>query len=274
MYALFDIGGTHLRVGRVNENNEIEYESVPTPQDYAEGIEQMAQLVAKLAQKGKIEKMVGGSAGILDPERKTILKASNLHGWEGKKFVEDLQNKIGVPVILANDAALGALGEATYGAGKDYKIVAYLTIGTGVGGARVVDGKMDTTVFGTEPGHHILDVDKSVVPDAEYGALEDYVSGMAIKKRYGKKAEEITDPAIWQEISKLTAVGIHNMTVFWSPEVVVIGGGRITTPNLIPMLETELKKVSTLLPRYPDLKLSLLGDAVTLWGAQALASQK
>ena len=104
-----------------------------------------------------INAAAGGVPGILNKEKTVLLSAPNLEKWEDVFLKEALEKALDVPVRLENDAALGALGEAVFGAGKDKRIVAYFTVSTGVGGARVTDGRLDEGAFGFEPHRQIVD---------------------------------------------------------------------------------------------------------------------
>ena len=151
---------------------------------------------------------------------------------------------------------MAGLGEATLGAGKGYSIVAYLTISTGVGGVKIVDGKIDKNVHGFEPG-------QMMVRD---GRLGEFVSGMALEKKYGKKPEDIKNPAVWQEVEKYLAEGLNNIIVDWSPNIIVLGGGIIQSINL-ENIEKSLKENIDIFKDIPPIKKAELGDLNGLYGA-------
>ncbi len=229
----------------------------PTPQNFEEAVSLFKSFSQQLSDGEKIESSAGGIAAVIDPMQKKILRAPHLNAWEGKDFPCD---------YLQNDAAMGALGEALYGAGKGKEIVAYITIGTGVGGARVVRGKIDENSQGFEPGHHILNNGES---------FEELVSGTAILKKYGKEAKDITDPKIWEEMARWLAVGLYNTNLFWSPNVLILGGSMIVKETAIPFDKVSylLSELKPIFAQFPPVEKAMLGDLAGLWGAMGYLNQ-
>ena len=273
MYLVFDIGGTNMRLATSLDGKTLSFtKTVPTPKDFHEGIQTLKQVADELSGGEKIESVAGGLAGPLDKDRTMLVKSPHIGGWVGKNFKKELEKALNTLVSLENDADLTALGEANFGAGKNYKIVAYLTISTGVGGSRVVNKKLDENALGFEPGHQII------VPDGEpcncggRGHLESYVSGSGLLKTYQKKGEEITDPKVWDEVAKYLAIGLNNVTVFWSPDIIVLGGAVMKSISL-DTVRTYLKGVLTIFPEAPEVQLAKLGDPAGLYGALALITQ-
>jgi glucokinase len=119
---------------------------------------------------------------VVDKQAKKLVKSPHLPKWVDKPLGSRLEKALGVKVLLENDAALAALGEAVFGAGRRAEIVGYLTISTGIGGARVVDGRIDKKSVGFEPGHMIIDVGNKV------GYWEDFASGTAMEKNLQSEA--------------------------------------------------------------------------------------
>lgn len=259
MYILFDIGGTNLRVASSDGKSLSQPIISPTPPTFDVGLKLLIDCSQKLARGVKIDAISGGIAGPLDPQKKMPVNAPNLRLWNNKPLVHLLSQALGAPVYLENDASLACLGEAHFGGGKGFPIVAYLTIGTGIGGSRVVDGRIDKNSLGFEPGHQLI---------GEGQQLENLVSGPAIEKKYAKKPLEIKDPRVWDEIAKLLAVGLNNTIVFWSPDVVILGGAvMISIP--IENVEFYLKETLKIYPKLPELKRSTLGDLSGIYGALA-----
>lgn len=223
----------------------------PTPQNFDEGVTLFKSLCDQLRSGEKIESVAGGIAAVVDLLEKKILRAPHLKDWEGKQFPCD---------FLQNDAALGALGEAVYGAGKGKEIVAYVTIGTGVGGARVVQGKIDKNSSGFEPGHHILNGTKS---------FEEMVSGTAVLKRYDKEAYNISDIKIWEELAGWTAIGLYNTALYWSPNILILGGSMMVKEPAIPMdkIRAALSELKPVFSSMPLIEKAALGDLAGIWGA-------
>ncbi len=275
MHILFDIGGTKMRLASSDGESILKTVVLDTTQNFEDGVPVFGKAAHELAGSEIIEKAAGGIAGTLDKDKKTLLRAPHLRGWVGKPLREELSKILGLPIYLENDAALAALGEATYGAGKDKNIVAYLTVSTGVGGARVCGGEIDATSVGFEPGHQILDIDKTLCPSCPGNTFEDYVSGTSLEKRFGKKPKEISDPAVWDELARFLAYGLNNICVNWSPDIIVLGGSMILGSPAISVEKTAeyLSGIMNNLPNPPIAKASL-GDSAGLWGAIRYLKQK
>ncbi len=268
MYILFDIGGTKTRITKsVNLKKFSDPIIYKTPKKYKEGIAELVEQVKKLSGGKKIKGAAGGIAGALDYKKSKLVSAPNLKGWIGKPFKRDLTRKLKTKVFVENDSAMVGLGETVFGPGKGRKIVVYMTISTGVGGARFVDGHIDVNTFGFEPGHQIIDIDGSYSEACKLiGDLEDYISGSALEKRYHKKAFNIKSKLIWNRVAKNLAYGLNNTIVHWSPEMVILGGSVTKDIPLIE-LKKQLKKVMKVFPRLPVITKAKLKDVGGLYGA-------
>jgi len=235
-----------------------EIEIFPTDLDFSKAMGKMKKVSDKFANGEKFRAVAGGVRAY---NKKTgqLFDHPHFPMWVGEPLLEKLKAMFNSPVHLENDAALVGLGEAVYGAGKGEEIVAYITLSTGVGGARIVGGKLDRTHYGFEPGNMIIS-------ENEY--LEELISGKAIEKRYGKKISEIEDENVWDEVSKILAIGLNNIAVLWSPDVIVLGG---SVPNKLKLTEVseELKKVCKIYPEIPDIKLVELDEKGGLYGGLA-----
>lgn len=264
MFLLFDVGGTKTRVAVSKDGKNIEsFEIFSTPSDFEEGISLIEKTAKKLSRGEKIDDIVGGITGMFNKEKSKLIFAPNLSDWVEKPIKEKLSDIFSASVSLENDAALAGLGEAVYGAGAGYEIAAYLTISTGVGGVRIVNKKIDQGVFGFEPGHQIV--------DAGGKDLEFYVSGSGINKRFGKKSNEIDDENVWEDVIKYLTYGINNTVAYWSPEIIILGGGIMQNKHIsIDKIKTRFKEVSKL--PLPEIKLASLGDQNGIYGALALLS--
>jgi predicted NBD/HSP70 family sugar kinase len=273
MYALFDIGGTKTRVARSDGERLLDAESFRTPKSYDEGVAELAEGLKKILGTEQFEACAGGVRGVLLTDRSGIDYDHVLVDWQDRPLVADLATHLGVPVALENDAALAGLGEATHGAGKGYSIVAYHTVSTGVGGVRIDHGHIDAYHRGFEPGHQVIDVDRTLHQqgDRQDGAeLEEYISGTAVKQRLGKEAYEVpqADP-LWNELALILAHGLKNTVAYWSPEIIVLGGSMMLgDPRiLLSDVERHLKRLLGERIEMPRLVLATLGDESGLYGA-------
>ncbi len=269
-FALYDIGGTKTRIAISRDGiNFEEPQIINTPKDYREGIDKIAHITKELAQ-GEITAAGGGIAGVLSKDRSLFLEGPHLLGWGGRAIPKLLSDALECPVYLENDTAIVGLGEAHNGAGRGGEIVAYMTVSTGVGGVRIVHGKIDVATFGFEPGHQIFDAGGALHKGvAGYGIdLEGYISGSAVEMRYGKKPFEITDHAFWDEMARLLAYGLNNTIVHWSPDVVVIGGSMMKQIGIpINRVREHLAGILHIYPQLPRIVKAELGDIGGIHGA-------
>lgn len=275
MHLLLDIGKTKTRVA-VSKNLQKfeEPRIIDTSASFDDGLELLKSVSSELSAGEKIEAVVGGIGEPLDERKTTIARAtSNLHlkDWVGKPLKDELEKSFMAPVFLENDCVLVGLGEAVYGAGKGYGIVAYITISTGVGGARIVNGRPDESAMGFEPGHQIIDFNGSFCISCKApGHLEVYISGAAFEERYGKKPYEVLDEKIWDEAARILACGLNNTIVHWSPDIVVLGGSMMKKIGIpIERVRFHLANVLKIFPKLPVVEKAVLGDIGGLYGAMA-----
>lgn len=268
MIVVADIGGSHMRIAVSDAPDSFEEPTIlDTPADFNAAVAAFTNAVQEAAHGRPITGGAVGIAGLLSPDRTTLLRAPHLSGWIGKNIAEMFSQALGVPVRFENDVALGALGEARFGAGVGASILAYFAVGTGVNGARVVDGNLDRTTFGFEIGHQLLGADANALE------LEPLVSGSGLEKKYGKPSREITDLAVWEECADHFAYGLYNSILHWSPERVVLGG-TLFNEKVIPLerVQATLRSIASALFELPELKLATLGDRSGLYGALALTA--
>ncbi|TSC85453.1 MAG: glucokinase [Microgenomates group bacterium Gr01-1014_7] len=259
MYLLFDIGGTKTRIGVSSDGVNLDSSQViSTHQDFESFIPVFKDIAESLSGGQAIQACAGGIRGVLDENKTVLIYDAVLPDWVRKPLKETLQNILRVRVFLENDAALGALGEANKGAGAGFGIVTYITVSTGIGGAKVVNGKLEKQVFGFEPGHQIISLDGM--------EFEQYISGTALTKEYGMPSEQINDPAVWDEAARRLSIGLNNTILHWSPHIVILGGGLM---QRIPIerVRFHLSQTLKLFPKPPEIALSKLGELAGMTGA-------
>jgi predicted NBD/HSP70 family sugar kinase len=253
MYLLFNIGGTHTRIctaSKAGLNDDVKI--TDTPQDY----DALLKLITSFTNE-PLETVCGGLAGTFNSDHSQLISAPHILDLVNKPLKQDLEDRLKTTVYLQNDASLEGLAEAVKGAGQGNKIVGYICIGTGVGGVRVVDGHIDKTSVGFEPGHMIIDGEHT---------LEELVSGSALEKAYNTISEHINDPKVWDHIEQKLSIGLNNIVVEWSPDIIVIGGSvseKIDLGNVKRYLDQLLLDG---LPT-PPLVASQLGQKSGLIGA-------
>lgn len=265
MYLLFDIGGTKTRIALSYDMESFDNPIIiPTSQNYNDGILMFKKVVSDISKGGKIKIIAGGIRGILNKEKTMLENDHILRNWIKKPLKNDLENIFKAKAYIRNDAEIVGLGEAVYGAGKGNEIVAYITVSTGVGGARIVSGKIDKNRFGFEPGHQIIDIKNNK-------SLEDLISGISFEKRENKKLYEIYDLKIWDNFARIFAFGLYNTILHWSPDIVVLGGSIITGNHGINIenVKKYLNEINTKFLELSKIKKAELGDIGGIYGALA-----
>ncbi len=263
-----DVGGTKIAAGVVDDAGTIlaraRRESPATDSDAIE--ESVAGLVAELRLEHEIEAVGVGAAGFVDVARSTVLFAPNL-AWRDEPLKADLEARMGLPVVIENDANAAAWGEFAFGAGADVDDLLLVTVGTGVGGGIVLDGRLHRGAFGVaaEIGHFRVVPGGRVCGCGNRGCWEQYASGSALVRdakeqaregslmarglldRAGGNIDDITGPLITEAakdgdefaIERLVTVGqwlgegIASLTAVLDPAVVVIGGGVSEAGDLL-----------------------------------------
>jgi len=271
MHILFDLGKTKIRIaGSRDFESFIEPKIFDTPKDYDATISLIAKTAHEITGDGEIEMVIGGIGGPLNKEKDALTERVNTPGWEGrpfpgwggKPFQHDLSSALKANVLLENDSALVGLGEAVFGAGKNSDIVAYVTVSTGLGGARIVNKKIDQNSLGFEPGWQVLSLEE------EGCYASDFLTGQSVEMATGKKPYETTDPIFWDKKANILAHFLNNIIVMWSPDVVVIGGSMMKEIGIpLPATEKYLRHILKIFDEIPPIKKAELQDIGGLWGA-------
>ena len=260
-YIGIDLGGTFIKGGIVDdEGNIITRDKVPTESEKgASGVvANIVKLSRMLLDKVNMttDDVVGigmGVPGMIDSENGLVVYSNNL-AWEDFSISREVEASLGLPVKIANDANVAALGEARFGCGKDYKTSVMLTLGTGVGGGIVIDGKLyeGNRSAGAELGHAVIIAGGEQCTCGRRGCLEAYASATALIRDTKRAMEAHPESKMW-EIGSIDAVtgktpfdyrhtdavarevvdtyierlgaGIANLANELRPEIMILGGG-------------------------------------------------
>lgn len=226
MIVCIDIGGGTTRIGFSKDKTSFEkIVKFPTYDDFKFQIERIIKEIT--SQTSEIERISIAAAGSVDRKKGIIIKWGQKTGWWGKSVFEPLLKLYpNASLSLENDANIAALGEATFGAGKDHSLVGYVTLSSGIGGCLITDRKILSHHFGIEPAHQIVNFTETEVWSCgQKGCYEAYASGTAFKKIFGIAPEHCEDIEVWKKYAHFVAIGVANLLVLWSPEIMVIGGG-------------------------------------------------
>ncbi|MBU4369550.1 ROK family protein [Patescibacteria group bacterium] len=267
MFISIDVGGTNTRLASTKNLKDIkEYRTFSTPKDFSLGIKKITNAIEEMALQSQIKAIIIGLPGVIDREKQKLVKAPNLKNWVNKPIVDLLSKKFKCRTLLENDTALGGLGEAVFGAGKKYQIIAYLTLGTGLGGARIVNKKIDQSAQGFEPGHQIVKINGKQCSCGQKGCLEAYISSKAFYQKYKTKPESCTNTKIWAEFSQKFGQGLVNVIALWSPNIVIIGGGFSKKGEMLFNLLKKFVKQNLRIFKTPPIVKSTLCDKSGIYG--------
>lgn len=269
MYIVADIGGTKTRIAGSSDLERFgDPVIVDTPREYEDGIALVCDTALKIADGKGIKAFAAGVPGALSEDKRKLYGARHLSLWKERDLAGDIEKALSTQVYLENDTAQVGLGEAVYGAGKGASVVAYITVSTGVNGVRIIDGMIDR-------GHAEIGGQYLQVADSPR-SLEDLISGSAISEKYGVHPKEIEkDSPIWEEIAKITAIGVHNSILHWSPDRVVLGGSMFNEIGIpVERVRVHVQHMMKKFPQVPEIVHSSLGEVGGLWGGLALLNQR
>lgn len=308
-----DLGGTNIVTALARHGHGLLAKSkVPTrvPDGPKAILKRMAQQIRLVAAQSGVPKRsilgVGvGSPGPLDAWKGVVFKTPNLTGWHNVPLTRTLAKATGFKVFLDNDANMAALGEHRQGAGKGCTDMVMLTLGTGVGGGVILNGKLlvgvDTTAG--ELGHFSIDPRGPLCGCGQHGCLEVFASATALARRgrelaasprakqlrklcEGKlqrissamvhQAMRAGDPMArqaWREYIEHLATGVCGYIHVFNPQRVVLGGGVMAAAkDLLPSLRAKVLKQAFPRPaRRAKIVAAALGDDAGVWGAAEMA---
>ncbi len=288
-----DLGGTAIKLGRFSEEGICHQSlTVPTPQPatpeavLATITDAILQLQTPPFLKGgdRIRAIGIGTPGPVDAIGRIARVAINLKNWHNVPLADWLEAKTGLPTILANDANCAGLGEAWLGAGRHFKNLILLTLGTGVGGAVILDGKLFAGHLGAagELGLIAINPDGPECNSGNRGSLEQYVSVQAIRRETGLEPLELANLAksgdakaleYWQSYGRYLGIGLASIIYILTPEAIIIGGGISAGAEFfLPTVRSEIEQ--RVLPSSREnlqLLVAQLGNQAGMVGAAKLA---
>ncbi len=263
-----DLGGTHIRAAVVAEDGTVVTRdrcSTPVKDPEPTVIPRLVkEMISRAGDENAPVRAVVGVPGLVNHEAEQLVAAPNLPTvWQPKLSEDWLGAAIGLPVAMANDADLAAVGEANFGAaknareaGKPVHDVVYVTISTGVGAGVVVGQRLVRgTTSGGEIGHTVID--RVAAAAGRPCTVEDLGSGTAIERAAQEagltargaalsdlvRAGDQTATRIWTEAMEAVGMGIANLAWIVSPQLVVLGGGVGMNHDIVaPTIARQLKQ--------------------------------
>ncbi len=217
--------------------------------------ETLAQALAFFREQSRIHgppAAIGiASFGPADPDPASptygYIRATPKPGWSNTDFAGTIARELALPVRFDIDVNAAALGESRWGAAPGLSSAVYLTIGTGIGGGAIIDGRLLHGLMHPEMGHMRLPRDPAVDPYAGHcpfhgDCLEGLAAGPAIAERWGRPAFELPpDHPAWELEAHYLALALHAIVCVLSPGRIVMGGGVMEQPQIFPLLHRKLQ---------------------------------
>lgn len=267
MYLCVDIGGTKTLLACFDADGKLlKTAKFETNQNYKQFLEDLETNLSGLGDNDYKAACVA-VPGRLDRKHGRALGFGTLK-WPEVAIEADIEKIIDCPVIIENDSKLAGLSEAILVL-NDFKHVLYVTIGTGISSAVILDGKIDPAMADSEGGQIWLEHKGRRIQ------WEDLASGKAVFKQFGKRAEDIHDEASWKTIAHNLSVGLADLIAIIQPEVIVIGGGvGQYFDRFSKYLREDLKKYETPLTPMPAIKEAKRPEEAVIYGCFELLKQK
>lgn len=312
MYTLgIDLGGTNIVAGIVDENYKVITKAkvkTNSNRPAEEIVDDMAKVCLEACDNAGISiKDIAacgvGSPGAINPIDGVVVTANNL-GFKNLPLAQMLKERTGVDFYIENDANAAAYGEFLAGSGKGTKNCVAVTLGTGVGGGIIIDGKLfsGSNYAGGELGHTVINVDGEACTCGRKGCWETYASATALIRQTKAAMEKNKDSVMWKLADgsldnvngriafdgmrqgdkaakevvdtyiKYVAVGVANIINVFQPETVCIGGGISGEKETLvaPIREFVEKEVYTAMGKPCNIVVAGLGNDAGIIGAAAL----
>lgn len=283
-----DIGGTKLAVALFEDGRMTRREVRATDREAGrEGmLRQVEEIVRRWTREVPVRRCGIGFGGPVDFARQRVGLSTHVGGWQDFPLPEHLRQLAGgavstdtvMDVIMDNDANLGALGEATYGAGRGALPLFYMTLSTGIGGGIVLEeGRVyrGADSWAGEIGHLTVQPDGPECLCGARGCLERMCCGLWLERDHGRSPRELMrDAAFVERYVADLARGLKCAIMLLNPARIVIGGGMANAGDaLFVPLRMELRRQITQWSRARlNVARAELGDDSVLWGALALAN--
>ncbi|MFE7517520.1 ROK family glucokinase, partial [Streptomyces sp. NPDC057540] len=255
-----DIGGTKIAAGVVDEEgNILDTHTVPTPPTPEGIVDAICAAVSEAGKGYQIEAVGIGAAGYVDDKRATVLFAPNID-WRHEPLKDKVEQRVGLPVVVENDANAAAWGEYRFGAGQGHEDVICITLGTGLGGGIIIGNKLRRGRFGVaaEFGHIRVVPDGLLCGCGSQGCWEQYASGRALVRYARQRANATPERAeillglgdgtpegiegkhvsqaaragdavavdSFRELARWAGAGLADLASLFDPSAFIVGGGR------------------------------------------------
>lgn len=285
-----DLGGTAIKIGQfLSDGTCLKWMTLPTPQPPhpEDVVSVISDAVQKLQSEHQASAIGIGTPGPTDASGRVALIAINLLGWRNVPLADLLEAQLQLPIFVANDANCAGLGESWLGAGHQVKNLILLTLGTGVGGAIILNNQLFTGSYGAagELGLITLNPQGDPCNSGNSGSLEQHLCAQAIYRKtqttpakLGELAQagDKTALAFWQQYGQDLGAGLASLIYVLTPEAIIIGGGISASAEFfLPATWEEIEKRVVPNSRVGlQLLTAKLGNQAGMVGAAKLAWEK
>jgi len=311
-----DLGGTKINAAVVSSEGQViarEYRPTMADEGARSVIRRLQFMIDHLLSlpnmgSSQPDSISIGAAGAIDSENGVVTFSPNLPGWHNIPLRDMIREKSGVDTFLINDASAAVLGEHQFGAGKGINNLVMLTVGTGIGGGIIINGKLYTGPSGSagEIGHMTIDLNGPKCPCGNVGCLEKMVSGSAIAREAIRRLSQGEQSVLVEmadgNIASITSenvgsaarngdklakevvsqaavylgIGLVNLVNIFNPEMIVIGGGLAKMGDLLlePARQIVRERAFPVSARLVRIVTTELGDDAGLLGAAVFAFQQ
>jgi glucokinase len=271
-----DIGGTKFTVAVFEEDRMVLRESRAT--DREGGRDWMLSQIESIVAGQQFDRCGIGFGGPVDFAAERVALSTHVGGWNNFDLPGFLSSKLRVRAIMDNDANVGALGEATYGAGKGFDPLFYMTLSTGIGGGIVHQGRVyrGADSYAGEIGHLTIRPDGPDCLCGAHGCFERMCCGLWLERDHGKSVRDlIHDPEFVRGYVVDLALGLKSAIMLLNPARIVIGGGIAKAGDalFVPLREELGRRITAWSRARVDVVPAALGDDSVLYGALALAKE-
>jgi glucokinase len=276
-----DIGGTKFSIAAFQDGRLIRRESRST--DKQGGRDWMLSQLAAMTRAWRADLTFDncgvGFGGPVDFAAQRVALSTHVGGWRDFPLTAHLENELGIPVIMDNDANVGAIGEATHGAGQGADPLFYLTLSTGIGGGIYSAGNVwrGADSYAGEIGHITIRPDGPQCLCGAQGCFERMCSGLWIERDHGRSAKDLlADPEFVRRYVVDLALGLKTCIMLLNPARIVIGGGiaKAGEPLFAPLRVELRRQITGWSAARIEVVPAALGDDSVLYGALVLAQQR
>jgi glucokinase len=278
MILAIDIGGTKFSMAIFDGDLLVRRESRAT---HVEGgrewmVQQIAEIAGAWRGEYPLERCGIGFGGPVNFAAQRVVLSTHVGGWHDFDLCGFVSDAAGVPAVMDNDANVGAIGEAEFGAGRGYSPLFYMTLSTGIGGGIWEDGRVwrGADSYGGEIGHLTLRPDGPECLCGARGCLERMCCGLWLERDHGRSARELMqDAAFVRRYVVDLAQGLKAAIMLLNPSRIVIGGGIAKAGDrlFVPLREELGRQITNWSAARIDVVPAELRDDSVLYGALSLA---